>query len=132
MKKFFAVLTMLFLLPTILLADVAAWVSKADAEKTAAFLKDKKEIKNYCQSCDDKTAATEAVKDVKAAPVKGEAEYWEVIVNNESKDLAYIYYKTAEGRWRNVAIAVGVSVEGVNIKDETPEFIPDDVLKKGD
>ena len=131
MRKIFATMFVLLVLPTVLLADIAAWVSKADAEKSAAFLKDKKEIKNFCQSCGDKTATTETVKDVKAAPVAGEKDYWEVSVNGESKDLAYIYYKTDDARWRNVAVAVGVSVDGVNIKDEVPEFIPDDVLKKG-
>ncbi len=130
MKKFFA-FTILLLLPTILLADIAAWVSKADAEKSAAFLKDKKEIRNFCAPCDDKTAPTETVKDVKAAPVKGETDYWEVSVNGESKDLAYIYYKTEDGKWRNVAVAVGFTIEGVDLKEEVPEFIPDDVLKKG-
>lgn len=128
MKKICALLTIL-LLPTILLADIAAWISKADAEKTAVFLKKQKEIKNYCAPCEDKTAITEAVKDVAAAPVKGEANYWEVSVNGEAKDIADIYYKTEQGQWRNVAIAVGVTVEGMDIKNEVPEFIPNEVLK---
>ncbi len=130
MKKYFAAL-MILVLPTILLADIAAWVSKTDADKTVAFLKNKKEIKNYCAPCDDKSAASESVKDVTDAPVKGEKDYWEVSVNGESKDLAYIYYKTDDGRWRNVGIAVGVKVEGTELKDEVPEFIPDAALKNG-
>ena len=116
MKKYLAVL-MILVLPTILLADIAAWVTKADAEASAAFVKKQKEIKNFCQPCDDKTATTETVKDVSAAPVKGEKDYWEVTVSGEAKDLAYIYYKTDEGGWRNVGIAVGVKVEGVELKD---------------
>lgn len=131
MKKYVAAL-MILALPTILLADIAAWVSKTDAEASAAFVKKQKEIKNFCAPCDDKTATSEAVKDVKAAPVKGEKDYWEVTVNGEAKDLAYIYYKTDDGRWRNVGIAVGVKVEGTNLKDEVPEFIPDAALKGGD
>ncbi len=130
MKKYIAAL-MILVLPTILLADIAAWVSKTDAEASAAFVKKQKEIKNFCAPCGDKTATTEAVKDVKAAPVKGEKDYWEVSVNGEAKDLAYIYYKTDDGRWRNVGIAVGVKVEGVELKDEVPEFIPDETLKSG-
>ena len=120
MKKYFAAL-MILVLPTVLLADIAAWVSKADAEAGAALVQKQKEIKNFCAPCDDKTAVTEAVKDVKSAPVKGEKDYWEVSLN-----------KTDEGRWRNVGIAVGVKVEGVELKDEVPEFIPDAALKGGE
>ena len=131
MKKYVAAL-MILVLPTILLADIAAWVSKADAQKSVVFIKKLKSIKNYCAPCGDKTGTTEEVKDVKAAPVKGEKNYWEVAVNGDSKDLAYIYYKTKGGRWRNVGIAVGVKVEGINLKDEVPEYIPDSALKDGD
>lgn len=130
MKKYLAILMMLGL-PTMLLADIAAYVSKTEAEASAAFIQKQKEIKNYCAPCDDKTAETEAVKSVKAAPVKDDKKYWEVSVNGAAKDLAYIYYKTDDGRWRNVGIAVGVEVEGFVLKDEVPEFIPDDILRSG-
>ena len=132
MKKIFATMMLMLMLPTLLLADIAAWVSKADAEKSVVFLKKLKRIKNYCATCDDRTATTEEIRDVKAAPVKGEKDFWEVTVNGDSKDLAYIYYKTKDGRWRNVGIAVGVKVEGTNLKEEVPEYIPDSLIKDGD
>ncbi len=129
MKKFLIVLTIL-LLPTILLADIASYVSKADAEKGAVLIKKQREIKNFCGPCDDKVATTDIVKEVKAAAVP-DTEYWDVKVNGEEKDLAYIYYKTDDGKWRNIAIAIGVTVDGFDMKD-LPEFIPAAVLKKGD
>ncbi len=61
MKKYFATLMML-VLPTIILADIAAQVSKTDAEASAALIKKQREIKNYCAPCDDKTAETETFK----------------------------------------------------------------------
>lgn len=130
MKKYFAALTIL-LLPSILFADIAASVSKADAQKSVAFLKKIKRIKNYCEPCGDTTAKTEAVSEVSAAP-DGTSKYWQVSVNGSGTDLAYIYYKTKGGRWRNVGIAVGVKVEGTNLKDEVPEYIPDSALKDGE
>ena len=129
MKKYFAVL-MILLLPTLLLADIASYISKADAEKAAVLVKKQKEIKNFCAPCGDATAPSETVKDVKAAAVP-DTEYWNITVNGEEKDLAYIYYKTDDGRWRNVAVALDVKVEGMDIKAEVPEFIPDKILKSG-
>ncbi len=130
MKKYLAVL-MILLLPAILLADIAQAVSKADAQKSVAFLKKIKRIKTYCAPCGDKTAPTEAITEVSAAP-DGTSKNWQVSVNGSGTDLAYIYYKTKGGRWRNVGIAVGVKVEGVNLKDEVPEYIPDSALKDGE
>ena len=132
MKKYFAVLIML-LLPTILLADIAVWVSKADAEKSAVLIKKQKEIKEYCGSCEDQTgetAETIVVKDVKAEQVPDEASYWHVLVNGKEEELANIYYKTDDGKWRNVAVAVGVTVEGFDLKKDVTEFIPAEALKK--
>lgn len=52
MKKIFAIL-MILALPILLFADIAVWVSKPDAEKTAVLIKKQKEIKAYCGSCED-------------------------------------------------------------------------------
>lgn len=126
MKKIFALL-MILVLPMLLLADVASYVSKADAEKGAVLIKKQKEIKNFCGPCDDTVATTQAVKEVKAAAVP-DTEFWNVTVNGEEKDLAYIYYKTDDGKWRNIAIAIGIKVDGFDMKD-LPEFIPASALK---
>ncbi len=127
MKKYLSIFLLILLLPTFILADIAVWVSKTEAEKTAVFLKTQKEFKFYQEG--DTKSDTEKIKEVKAEPVPDDASYWHVLVNGEDKDLAYIYYKTGDGHWRNVAIAEDIKVEGMDIKAEVAEFIPDSVVK---
>ena len=132
MKKIFAIL-MILLLPTFLFADVAVWVTKAEAEKSAVLIKKQKEIKIFCGACadqKDEKATTATVKEVKAEQVPDEAKYWHVLVNGEEQELASVYYKTDDGRWRNVAVAVGIKVEVLDISKDVTEFIPDAALKK--
>jgi len=109
--------------------DIAAYISKIDAEKSAALINKQKEIKIYCGGCDDKSVETKIVKDVKAEKVPGEDSYWHVLINDKEEDMAYVYSKTGDGRWRSVALAVGIKVEGVDMNKEVTEFIPNGDLK---
>ena len=97
-------------------ADQAVWISKADAQKTAAFLKDTAEIVNYCKPCDDKSKTLEKIETVTAAATGTDA-YWEVKVNGKGIDLAYVYFKNKDGKWANLAMEMGIKVEDV------PKFI---------
>lgn len=63
------------------------------------------------------------VTDAKAEQVTDDASYWHVLVNGKEQDLVNLYYKTEDGKWRNVAIASGVKVDGFDMKEIT-EFIP--------
>lgn len=99
------------------LADQAAYITKAQADKAAAFLKDKPEIRHYCAPCDDKGDRVEAVSSVEAAEA-GYQNYWEVKVNGQGIDLAYVYYKTKGGKWKNVAKELNVKVHDV------PKYLP--------
>jgi len=101
-------------------ADQAAYISKAQAEKAAAFLKDKKQIRHYCSPCDDKGDRVEDIGNVEAATVKDSSEgWWEVKVNGEGIDLAYIYFRTKNGKWKNLAKELDIKVERV------PKYLPD-------
>ena len=93
-------------------ADQAAYITKAQAEKAATFLTGKMQIRHYCAPCDDKGDRVEDIKDVVAAPA-GYQEYWEVKVNGEGIDLAYIYFQTEDGRWKNLAKELDVKVSDV-------------------
>lgn len=93
-------------------ADQAAYITRAQAEKAAAFLKDKKQIRHYCNPCDDKGDRVEDIETVEAAPA-GYQQYWEVKVNGEGIDLAYVYFQTEDGKWKNLAKELDIKVKDV-------------------
>ena len=93
-------------------ADQAAYITRTQAEKAAAFLKDQKQIRHYCAPCDDKGDRVEEISTVEAADA-GYRGYWEVKVNGEGIDLAYVYVQTKDGKWKNLAKEIGVKVRDV-------------------
>lgn len=98
-------------------ADQAAWISQADAQKAVEFLNSLSEIKHYCEPCEDHSITTEDIDDLQAVPVQ-DTQFWEVKVNKKGVDLAYIYFKTKKGKWKNLAMELKIKVEGV------PEYLP--------
>lgn len=98
-------------------ADQAAYVTKEQAERAVALLKDKSEIKHHCADCDDKSVRSEAIRTVEAKPT-ADAANWEVKLNGTGIDLAYVYFLTAKGEWKNVAQELAIEVEDV------PAFLP--------
>jgi uncharacterized protein YecT (DUF1311 family) len=96
-------------------ADQAAYISRADAERAVELLKDIGELKSFCAPCDDESVETIVVKRIASGAV-GYENFWEVRVNDEGVDLAYIYFPV-DGKWRNAAMALKIPVEDV------PEFI---------
>lgn len=94
-------------------ADQAAWITKAQAEKAAAFLKKHKEIRHYCAPCDDKGDRVEEIVNVEAVKIEGQENYWEVQVNGQGIDLAYVYFKAKKGKWKNLAKEVNLKVHDV-------------------
>ncbi len=119
-----AFLILLFcLVATNALADQAQVLSKEDAERAVELLKNIGELKSYCAPCSDQSVEPIVVKSVR---VSGFGDGYEVSVNGEAVDLAYVYFPV-DGKWRNVAVALKVPVEDV------PEFIqapaPVNVLK---
>ena len=94
------------------LADQAAYITKSEADKAAAFLKDKKQLRHYCAPCDDKGDRVEDIVDVTAVKVDYQ-NYWEVQVNGKGIDLAYVYFQTKNGKWKNLAKELHVKVHDV-------------------
>ncbi len=93
-------------------ADQAAYITKNQAERAVALLKEKTQIKHYCAPCDDKSIRTEEIQTIEAAPA-GYEDFWEVKINGEGIDLAYVYFKDKKGKWKNVAKELKIKVEGV-------------------
>jgi hypothetical protein len=106
----FAIILAIF--TTTALADQAAYITRAQAEKAAAFLKNKKQIRHYCAPCDDKGDRVEEIEMVEAAPA-GYQQFWEVKVNGEGIDLAYVYFQTKDGKWKNLAKELDLKVSDV-------------------
>lgn len=118
MKKLTILLVILTVSTISVLADQAAYITQKQAEKAAAFLKDKKEIRHYCAPCDDKGDKVEAVDTIDATLVDASKGYWEVKVNGEGIDLAYVYFRTKNGKWKNLAKEMGIKVSDV------PKYLP--------
>ena len=118
MKKLAILLFILAISAISILADQAAYITKAQAEKAAAFLKDKKQIRHYCAPCDDKGDKVEDISTVDAVLVESSKPYWEVLVNGKGIDLAYVYFQDEDGEWKNLARKMKVKV------DDVPKTLP--------
>lgn len=122
MKNFF--LSALIMLSfSFLYADQAAWITKDQAERGAALIKNSGKIRHFCSPCGDNFFRGEnvhAVKALKAAGSNPGDQYFEVLVNGSGVDLAYVYV-LSDGKWINAAIQLNIPVESV------PKFLPDDL-----
>ena len=119
MKKLIISLFILAIATISILADQAAYITQEQAQKAAAFLKDKKQIRHYCNPCDDKGDRVEDISTVEAVAVADSKPYWEVLVNGKGIDLAYVYYKDEDGgEWKNLAKKMKIKV------DDVPKSLP--------
>lgn len=118
MKKLFAIF-LLLISAVATFADQAAYVTKEQAERAVALLKTQKQIKHFCNPCDDNSVRTEDIQTVEAAPA-GYQDFWEVKVNGEGIDLAYVYFLEKKDKWKNVAKELHIDVNDV------PKTLPKD------
>lgn len=93
-------------------ADQAAWVSRAEAARALEILARSEMIKHYCEPCGDKQIVDERINSIGLFPIQG-ANYWEIQINGNGVDLAYIYFEEKPGKWRNVAMKAKINVERV-------------------
>ena len=100
-------------------ADQAAWNSKKDADAGAALIRVGQEIRDYCAPCGDAAYTARSVSSVSVG--QPDPAYWEVRVNGRGVDLAYEYVRIG-GRWKNVAMQIGLQVTGVPA--ELPASLP--------
>ncbi|GMV99359.1 MAG: hypothetical protein AMXMBFR84_04980 [Candidatus Hydrogenedentota bacterium] len=100
-------------------ADQASWVTKAQADRAAALVKDSKEVRQFCPPCGDNGWKPMAIMETSVEPTEN-PEFHSLFINWTPVDLAYVYYPE-KGKWANLAIRVGASVSDV------PEFLPDTV-----
>ncbi|MBI3134008.1 MAG: hypothetical protein HYZ14_04960 [Bacteroidetes bacterium] len=116
MKKFILSVITLFLVQSVSLADQLAYLSKADADRAAAFIENAKKVALFCGCCDN--TEMEVIK-VKGVEVKftGYEQFYEVYVmysyQGELKstpvDLAYVWVKTKGVGLQTVGQALGLA-----------------------
>jgi hypothetical protein len=121
MKKIILSLFTLFVFHSAALADQLAYLSKADADRAAAFLEKQKKVGFFCGCCDDNEI--EAVK-ISGVEVKytGYEQYYEVFIMYKFKgeqksvavDLAYLWVKTKGVGLQTVGKALGLEHDPCN------------------
>ncbi|MDR0736069.1 MAG: hypothetical protein LBF51_04425 [Zoogloeaceae bacterium] len=89
-------------------ADQAMCLDEDTAESAATLLRAHGSYLDYCEPCGAKPEVI-PVQDV----IVGQDCDYEVYVNGESIDLAYVFVKE-DGIWVNVAKELGLEVEGVS------------------
>ena len=94
-------------------ADQCEWVDKAAALKAQTIVKKAPLVIHYCEPCGD--AAPGAPEEVKTATVQRIADdYWSLSINGKDVDLAYLFVKTSDARYENLASVAGCPATGVS------------------
>ena len=107
-------------------ADQAIYVSKENAERAAALLTKVDEVRMYCPPCGDTRWQPLKVGTVIAHDA-GYENFYEVMIDEAPMDLAYMYMP-ADGKWVNVAMHLGITVQDVpaaldeTVKGTLPEY----------
>jgi hypothetical protein len=110
-------------------ADQQEYVSKADAERALAIVKNAKVVRTFCAPCNDKVSAllnahAARISEVPPGPGGDSSVYWLVSIDHQSLDLAYTYVPVQSGfwfwrkeKWQNLARMMSLPVSDV------PEFL---------
>lgn len=127
---------LLALSPAIASADQFAYLDLKQAVSALAALDQApREVQAFCAPCGDARATAIEVRDLGIARVwdddhsarpyaDGEGRtFWEVELDGEGIDLAYVYVRTPAG-WENLALALGLQATGV------PRMLPADKLAR--
>ena len=103
-------------------ADQAAWNSRRDSAKAVRLLAEADAVIHYCAPCGDTTSRRETIESIAIAQVEPGSQYWEVRINGEGVDLAYVYFQHKSKKWKNVAKDVSIKVSDV------PEYLPENLV----
>lgn len=104
-------------------ADQYAYVTLQQATEAQKVLAKSHEMHEFCAPCGDAASKPMRVDLVEIGRIwegesakayqAGDGEtFWEVIVNNQGIDLAYVYVRQG-GRWENLALRLGLDASGV-------------------
>src|SRR5258705_9182302 len=96
-------------------ADQCAIVTEAQAKHAIELISaTDRTFLSYCAPCHDKEIKTDVAKSL---GIKKSRIGLSLTINGQIEDLAYTYYALRDGRFRNLALAVGCEAESV------PEYL---------
>jgi hypothetical protein len=94
-------------------ADQCAWVEPAAAVKAQAILTDAPKYLEFCEPCGDKAPGIpQRATSVNITTPQGD--YRELSVNGTPIDLAYVFVKTSDTQYQNLALLAGCPASGVS------------------
>jgi hypothetical protein len=107
-------------------ADQCAWIDGAVARKAQTLLTSAPKFIEFCEPCGDKAPGIpQRVQGVDIHPADGELS--ELTLNGKPIDLAYIFIKTDDTHYKNLAALAGCPATGVSpsltIAAETPNGV---------
>src|SRR5262245_53493774 len=94
-------------------ADQCQWVEPDQAAKAVAILKRSPKLIDYCEPCDDQAPGVPRVA-THVSVADQDNGYQEVSIDGKPIDLAYIYVKTSDARYENLASLAGCPATGVS------------------
>lgn len=105
--------------------DQAAVVSRADAKLAVSLLSRESAVVNLCEPCGATAPEFQPFEQATAGPWEPDPALWEVRIDGEPKDLAYLYVPLAHGddgvTFVNVAHLLGLTVVDVSPVLTLPE-----------
>lgn len=119
--RFLAILFLWTSCTSVALADQYSFTTLEQAAAAMKLVEKQKVIHSFCAPCNETASVPIQVGslgiariwDTGATPLQS---YWELQVNDTGVDLAYIYFQQ-DGRWKNLAMALGLEVHA------SPEYL---------
>jgi hypothetical protein len=107
-------------------ADQCQWLTKAQADKAQQILTSSSKFIEYCEPCGDHAPGV-PLQIENANVMVPAASYWELSLNGKPSDLAYVFVKTSDTEYKNLAKLAGCPVTGVSasltVEPETPSGV---------
>jgi len=118
LKKILVIGCLFALVSVSVFADQAAWIDKKSADKAGKMIRPGMVLRKFCAPCGNSMWSEVKADKVETKP--RDKSHYEVEVNGEGIDLAYMYIPE-KGKWKNLAMLVGLKVSGVpRILTENP------------
>ena len=112
-------------------ADQCEWLDDAStARRAARELANHPEYVAFCEPCGD--AAPGVPQRANKVAVRNVQDHAEVEIDGETVDLAYIYVRTSDRQYRNLAMLAGCATTGVSPRLRVDSATPTGVLIRAD
>ena len=109
-NNFFLIIIFLLLFSKSLFSEQWEWLLEDQALEAVKLISGHKKIRKYCKPCRGDPFEI-IIKKISVERVSDGS--YRFILNGISQDLAYLYYFT-EGRWKNIAITLGLKTHGLD------------------